>query len=98
MLFARAASWVEILFSFLLTANEVMFESITYTTIEGTEDVIVTLKGRTSFPVQELTQFRIRDFPNTATGMNFLLNISVPCITYSLSLKVVVLITMDLMN
>ena len=58
---------------FPFLANEVQFDPIVYSVTEGMQDVVVTLRGRTSFPVQEVTQFRIRDSADSATGITSVL-------------------------
>lgn len=65
----------------MMIANEVRFEPITYSQKEGADqDVILTLTGNTSYPVQEVTQIRIRDVSSSAEGIFFLrLNTMVYC-------------------
>ena len=54
---------------FSFSANEVRFDPVVYTVTEGMQDVVVTLRGRTTFPVQEVTQFHIQDSADSATGI-----------------------------
>lgn len=56
------------------------FNPITYTVTEGMSDTILTLKGATSFPVQERVQFRIRDLAGTATGKIVFSDLHITCL------------------